>query len=155
MSSELDNECSVYYPTYRTTIYEGGKAINIQPLAFEETVEYMPYGDEQVQAMVDILIWMGKGRFVKQFIKPFSLVKIPVLRDGDLAKEFRDGTKLLQPLLFSHGLTTHRMNYSGICRELASYGFLVIALNHNDRSCLFTKGSQVNVAVDGEIIKKR
>lgn len=82
-------------------------------------------------------------------------MRIPVLRDGALAEEFRDGTKLLQPLLFSHGLSTHKMNYSGICRELASYGFLVIALNHNDRSCLFTKGPNFNVAVDGQIIKKR
>lgn len=64
MASELDNECSVYYPTYRTTRYEGDKVIQIPPLAFEETVEYMVYGVEQLQAMVDILTWMGKGSFL-------------------------------------------------------------------------------------------
>jgi hypothetical protein len=83
VTSELDNECSVYFPTYRTTNYDGDTAIHIPPLAFNETVEYMAYGEEQVQAMVDILIWMGKGSFfMKKFIQPFSLVKIPVLRDG-------------------------------------------------------------------------
>ena len=68
---------------------------------------------------------------------------VPVVRDGPLAEAFRDGTKLLQPLVFSHGLTSHKMNYSGLCREFASYGFLVIALNHNDHSCEFTTGKEV------------
>ena len=68
------------------------------------------------------------------------------MRDGPLADEFRDGKKWLQPLLFSHGLTSHKMNYSGLCREFASYGFFVIELNHNDRSCEFTTGKEVKVS---------
>jgi predicted dienelactone hydrolase len=36
--------------------------------------------------------------------------------------------------VFSHGLTGHRMVYSSIFMELASCGYLVIALTHNDGS---------------------
>ena len=35
------------------------------------------------------------------------------------------------------------MLYSGLMRELASYGFLVIALNHNDQTCMLTLGKPV------------
>ena len=115
----------------------------------------MPHGEKQLQAMADILIWKGSPKIVPLFIRPFSLATIPVTKDGDLAEEFRTGKKLLQPLIFSHGLTSHKMNYSGICREIASYGFLVIALNHNDRSCEFTTGKEVEEEVDGIIVKKR
>ena len=31
---------------------------------------------------------------------------------------------------------------SGICRELASYGFFVITINHNDESCDSTLGPE-------------
>lgn len=96
------------------------------------------------------MIWKGKGRWISTFIKPFSLVKVPISRDGPLAAEFLSGKKKLQPLIFSHGLSSHKMNYSGICREIASYGFLVIALNHNDRSCEFTTGPEVDVVTDGD-----
>lgn len=36
------------------------------------------------------------------------------------------------------------MIYSGLLRELASYGFLVVALNHNDQTCMHTRGPPVN-----------
>ena len=40
----------------------------------------------------------------------------------------------MQPLFFSHGLTANRMLYSALYRELASCGYCVIALTHNDGS---------------------
>ena len=100
----------------------------------------MPNGETQLKAMTDILLWRGTSPIVQHFLKPVSKVIIPVTRDAPLNSDFHDGTKMLQPLIFSHGLTGHKMNYSGLCREFASYGFLVIALNHNDRSCEYTTG---------------
>jgi hypothetical protein len=110
------------------------------PFKSDSTVKYMPNGENQLKAMTDILIWKGTSPIVYPFIKPLSKVTIPVARNAPLNSEFHDGTKMLQPLIFSHGLTSHKMNYSGLCREFASYGFLVIALNHNDRSCEYTTG---------------
>ena len=44
-SKELKNECSVFYPILRITDRDGK---NIKPIDFEETVDFMPHGDEQV-----------------------------------------------------------------------------------------------------------
>ena len=136
-SSELSNECALYYPTLRAFADDGTRLV---PLKTDSSVKFMPNGDTQLKAMTDILLWKGSSPIVHPFIKPLSKVTIPVVRDAPLASEFRDGTKQLQPLIFSHGLTSQKMNYSGLCREFASYGFLVIALNHNDRSCEYTTG---------------
>ena len=115
-----------------------------------ESVDFMPYGEKQLDAMINILEWKGTFPVIKPFVTCLSLVTVPVINNGDLAEEFRNGKKLLQPLIFSHGLTTHKMNYSSICREFASHGFLVIALNHNDRSCEYTTGAEIKiVAEDG------
>ena len=35
--------------------------------------------------------------------------------------------------------------YTGLVAELASYGFLVIVLNHNDQSCPYTIGHEQEV----------
>ena len=62
-----------------------------------------------------------------------------------MAKEFGNGNKKLQPMIFSHGLANQRMNQSGICRELASYGMFVVVINHNDESCEFTLGQEEEI----------
>lgn len=40
----------------------------------------------------------------------------------------------MQPVVFSHGLSANRMLYSTLYMELASCGYCVIALTHNDGS---------------------
>lgn len=42
------------------------------------------------------------------------------------------------PIIFSHGLTACRGLYTNICSELASYGYMVFALDHHDGSCCYT-----------------
>ena len=46
--------------------------------------------------------------------------------------------KNLIPIIFSHGLTASRGLYTTHCRELASCGYIVFALDHHDGSCHFT-----------------
>jgi predicted dienelactone hydrolase len=55
-------------------------------------------------------------------------VQVPVYKNANL------GLKTMQPVVFSHGLKAHRMCYSAIHMELASCGYCVIALTHNDGS---------------------
>lgn len=47
--------------------------------------------------------------------------------------------KKLVPLIFSHGYGGNLHDYSTTCRMLASYGYLVITINHNDGSCSYTE----------------
>jgi len=118
-----------------------------EPLDFKDGVPYFPHGNEDTEAMRDIIAWTGIPRFLTgQLFRSLEQVMIPISRDGPLAEEFRDVKKKLQPLIFSHGNIVNRNSYSGLCREFASYGFLVISMNHNDGSCQFTTGRKV----DGE-----
>ena len=49
---------------------------------------------------------------------------------GDLAKDFRSGEKSLRPIIFSHGLSGSNRLYIGLMKDLASHGYLVLAVNH-------------------------
>ena len=69
-----------------------------------------------------------------------TFISVPVACDAPLATDFAQGKKKLQPVLWSHAEAADRMIYSGMLRELASYGFLVIAINHNDQTCMHTLG---------------
>ena len=45
----------------------------------------------------------------------------------------------LTPIIFSHALRMDNAHYSRHCIELASHGYIVFALNHNDGSCNYTE----------------
>ena len=79
-----------------------------------------------------------------------AFVGVPVAKDAPLANDFSYGTQKLQPVLFSHGIATDRMLYSTLLRELASHGFLVVAINHNDRSCMCTLGGPLSDKIEEE-----
>jgi predicted dienelactone hydrolase len=38
----------------------------------------------------------------------------------------------LIPVIFSHGLSSNRTMHSGTCRDMASFGYIVFALDHMD-----------------------
>ena len=65
--------------------------------------------------------------------KPLQGITIPVFRNANIAP-----LKKLQPIVFSHGLSANRMTYTVICRELASCGYFVVCLSHDDRSGMYT-----------------
>ena len=43
------------------------------------------------------------------------------------------------PVIFSHGLWSNSAHYGGHCVELASHGYAVFAIDHNDLSGLYTE----------------
>jgi platelet-activating factor acetylhydrolase len=46
------------------------------------------------------------------------------------------------PIVFSHGLTAGRSMYSMHCCEMASHGYIVFALDHQDGSAAYTEDSK-------------
>ena len=46
--------------------------------------------------------------------------------------------KTMQPIIFSHGFSGNRMTYSALCMELASSGYFVVCISHDDKSGMFT-----------------
>lgn len=47
--------------------------------------------------------------------------------------ESQRGVPLI-PVIFSHGLSSNRTMHSGTCRDLASHGYIVFALDHMDKT---------------------
>ena len=90
---------------------------------------------------------MGKG-FGKTFLKVekapkvilrfFATRQLPALIDADLAYRFSSGDEELRPLVFSHGLSAMKCMYSAVYHKMAANGHLVIAINHQDESCVHT-----------------
>lgn len=62
-----------------------------------------------------------------------------VLDKGRLAFNYRVGTLALKPIIFSHGLKANHEIFSGLIRDLVSYGHIVFAINHEDESCVYTE----------------
>ena len=71
------------------------------------------------------------------FFRYYISLRIQVIHNYPLHKDFAEGDKKLTPIIFSHGLIVNRTNHSSICRELASHGCIVYALDHTDGSSSF------------------
>lgn len=56
---------------------------------------------------------------------------------GPVSKDFR-GRKKLIPIVLTHGLTATKHMYSVMGTEMASFGYMVILMDHHDYSCCFT-----------------
>jgi platelet-activating factor acetylhydrolase len=81
------------------------------------------------------------GWVYQMVAKPIAAIAIfgttfPAERDGKLLKANPGGRKW-PVLLFSHGVGCSRLMYSAWCGEMASRGYIVIAIEHRDGgSCL-------------------
>ena len=72
------------------------------------------------------------------FVKFMAEQYIEVIKDAEIHKDFKNGSKSLTPVIFSHGLKANRTMHSTICRELVSYGCIVYAVDHTDTTCSYT-----------------
>jgi platelet-activating factor acetylhydrolase len=61
-----------------------------------------------------------------------TAIKVPVYRNANI------GLAKMQPVIFSHGLTGQRNTYSALFMEMASCGYCVFSISHNDRSADYT-----------------
>jgi pimeloyl-ACP methyl ester carboxylesterase len=121
-TEEYSNDCTIYYPAAS----DGSGKIGIP---------YLAYGANQIKGLRAViecskpdLIKLGDFLLNSFVFKPLALVTIPAYKNANPA------LNTMQPVFFSHGLTANRRHYSALCMELASCGYCVVALTHNDGS---------------------
>ena len=139
-STESGNFCTIFYPTD------------------EKNKDDMPHGyiegKDQLKSIYDAIKWMTPDDPVPLhfILKTFMRATVKVAANARVAKEFSSENKL-PVVVFSHGYTMSSRHYSLICREIASYGCCVIALDHHDGSCGYTVNQKTKeqVLFDTEI----
>lgn len=60
-------------------------------------------------------------------------------KEGYRGDEGDEQVKPLIPIIYSHGLTSCRTFQSGSCRDLASQGYIVFAIDHHDGTCNYSR----------------
>ena len=61
-------------------------------------------------------------------------VKINCKEQSELDPSFYNGNRKMPIAIVSHGLKGHAHSQSGLCRELASQGFIVFSFDHSDET---------------------
>jgi hypothetical protein len=110
------NTCSAFYP-----IGKGAQAKNSRPVfCFEVGNDPLQNSNKARRATL-------MGRFcslAEVWLNGIKRTVIPVKREAEVTDQ------PLKPLLFSHGKGTNRLLYSGLCKQFAAHGFLVLAIDH-------------------------
>ena len=78
-------------------------------------------------------------------LRSLARVKMDVVQEAELHKDYSSSTqKALIPLIYCHGLSSNRTMHSGTCRDLASHGYLVFVLDHQDGTSSYTVSKDGN-----------
>ncbi|EEB14848.1 Platelet-activating factor acetylhydrolase precursor, putative [Pediculus humanus corporis] len=112
----------IYYPTSL-------KDINKYSSAW---ISWLPHKQYIIGFAYVLNLWTFLIKLLMKFVA--GDVKIPIIENGPVETEIRK----FKTVVFSHGLGATRFFYTGICCELASHGYVVIALEHRDESSSMT-----------------
>ena len=138
-AAEKGNFCAIYYPIDKHIGHKSQKR--------EDVYNNEPLIPSRLTEIAKNLTWAKKDCYKHAtFLLPPLNVSIPVFVDANLAPEFmvrketeshsteETEVKSLVPVIFSHGMLNRALDYTYFCRELASHGLLVVALDHLDGS---------------------
>ena len=72
-------------------------------------------------------------------LRTLTQIRIPVIANGRLSERFSSGEEAIRPIIFSHGLSACNTFYTAFHHSMAAHGHLVVAVNHQDKSCFYTE----------------
>ena len=113
-TKKFKNDFSVFYPVSK---------------ASRNYAALLPYQEHQVKSREK----RQKTWLQKLVLKPLMTIEMPV--DKDHKGIPNEGSHCV---IFSHGIGESRLQRASLCIELASHGYLVICLSHNDGSADYT-----------------
>lgn len=90
-------------------------------------------------------VYSAEFSIIKYFpnftLRGMTNILLPATKDGRLSRRFSQEGELLRPIIFSHGVSACDSFYSAIHHSMAAHGHLVVALNHQDKSCFYSEDS--------------
>lgn len=103
---------------------------------FEKKFRYRFHGGETDEVIKKITEKNEKIRGLQRD-NSFDSMRVDIWDNGEYAHSKEK--KPFTPMIFSHAAMKYSGMYIGQLREYASHGFYVIAIDHLDRSCLYTR----------------
>ena len=135
---EIDGPYDVGVSYFRSETL-GNQCTAIYPIDHGQDLQEAPYlngageieGRRRISQASDG--WFYLPTWLK--IKPMTRLSTGLFLKGKFASDI----KKVRPIIFSHGLTASNYSYTGLARELAAHGYMVILPQHQDGSCTYTK----------------
>ena len=122
-------EASVFYPVDKASVADKP----FTALWYSDTDRTMKSFSKSLAAMFGLPI-----PFPDFLLRSYTNVKIPAYADADISSRFTSRKEDMRPIVISHGHSADKNFYTGVCLALAAHGHLVIAVNHQDRTCFHT-----------------
>ena len=132
----LGNEVLVLYPVDNNTANQEAIENNLLHEA-----KYLHNKERLIPGLQKMYKAATGVDFPQCVLEATATVDMGAYIDADIADKFAYN-EAIRPIVFSHGLTAMGTFYIGLMRDLASQGYLVLALNHQDESCTFTTNSK-------------
>lgn len=141
-TSKLGSEISVYYPVDKE---EYNRVIH------RNNTLWLRHGDHTLLGLAKASMPYGREDHPRScWFRYFRRIRMDTATDAEVSKDFKAdksameveqvNKKSLVPVIFSHGLSSNRTLHSGTCRDLASFGYVVFALDHMDLTCSYFEG---------------
>jgi hypothetical protein len=125
--------CQIFYPANPKT----KKHPNPSP---DQEKYFVPYfRPEAVQGLID---YLGSGDGLLQLLEE---TPHPCVWPGEPLVSKGDGGSFFPLVLFSHGLAGTFEMYTELCQHMASLGYCVVALEHEDGSAAYCRTAQNEV----------
>jgi hypothetical protein len=131
IKTKKGNFIAVYYPVdFDEKLIDDDKC---------EVYHKQPEHKDRLRDFVKNLYWRkpGESAWFDMFLSSEIKIKMPIFDDALVAKIFRSNSlentqKKLTPVIFSHDSRASACDYSIFCKEMASFGMIVFAIDHLD-----------------------
>jgi hypothetical protein len=130
------NMVSVYYPMdrdeYKRNINKKGN-----------NSKWLRYGDKTLLGFAKAVPNHGTEKHPSVLMfRHLRKVKMDTVEKGEISNDFAQNGRPLIPIIFCHGISSNRTLHSGACKDFASHGYIVFALDHLDTTSTYTETNE-------------
>ena len=139
-TDNLGNEVSVFYPVDKPEYKRHMRK------SWSNNTQWLRHGDHTLLGLAKASVAFGREDHPRScWFRYLKRVRMDTATDALISKDFIRDESLIKvdaknsivPVIFSHGLSSNRTLHSGTCRDLASFGYIVFALDHQDLTCSY------------------